>query len=193
MRPIFSCMIKPWLIAASRVEKDCRVFRLRTDVKLSPRNGSRHEFYVLEGPNWVNVIALTPKNQMVMIEQYRHGSNTIELEIPGGMIDPHEHSPIEAAVRELREETGYEGSHARVIGDVYANPAIMTNVCYTVRIDGCHPKHPVQFDTAEDIQTRLIPAREIPNLLAEGRIKHSLVMVALCHFERSRLCSKSDT
>ena len=67
-----------------------------------------------------------------MVEQYRHGSNTVELEIPGGMMDPGDASPVETAVRELREETGYEGENARVFGRILPNPAIMSNVCYTV-------------------------------------------------------------
>jgi ADP-ribose pyrophosphatase len=186
-------MIKPWPTVSTRLEKDYRVFRLRTDVKVSPRNGLQHEFYVLEGVNWVNVIALTPDDHLVMVEQYRHGSNTVELEIPGGMIDPHESSPIEAAVRELREETGYEGGNARILGEVFANPAIMTNVCYTVQVDQCQVKHALRLDASEDIQTKLVPMRDIPRLVAEGRIKHSLVIVAFYHFDRSQPCSKSVT
>ena len=178
-------MIKPWPTIQSRPVADYRVFRLRSDVKVSPRTGQPHDFYVLEGVNWVNVVALTRDQQVVMIEQYRHGTNTVELEIPGGMMDAEDASPLAAGLRELREETGYEGVNGRIIGDIFPNPAIMSNVCYTVQVDTCELRHPVAFDQGEDLVTRLVPVGDVPRLIAEGRIKHSLVVVALYHFELS--------
>jgi len=87
------------------------------------------------------------------------------------------------ALRELREETGYEGGQARVLGQTLPNPAIMSNICHTVLVENCHCVHPVQFDHGEDILTRLIPVADIPKLVAEGKINHSLVVVALFHFD----------
>ena len=139
--------------------------------------------YVIDCPNWVNVVAVTSDAQVVMIEQYRHGSATVELEIPGGMIDPEDASPVAAGVRELREETGYEGTGARLIGEVFPNPAIMSNTCYTVLVENCRCVHPVQFDHAEDLATRLVPVGDIPRLVATGKIKHSLVVVGLYYYE----------
>src|ERR1700690_853061 len=120
-------MIRPWKIVGSTPIGDFRIFKLRSDVKLSPRTGREHDFYVLDSVHWVNVIAVTPDEKLVMIEQFRHGSNTVELEIPGGMMDPGEIDPAATAVRELREETGYEGENARLLGRIHANPAILTN------------------------------------------------------------------
>ncbi len=128
-------------------------------------------------------MAVTPDERLVMIEQYRHGSNTIELEIPGGMMDEHEPSPVAAGVRELREETGYEGDGPLLIGQIFPNPAIMSNTCYTVLVRNCILRHPLALDHAEDIVTRLVPLSEIPDLIATGRIRHALVVVALYHFE----------
>jgi len=119
----------------------------------------------------------------VMVEQYRHGSDSIELEIPGGMIDAKDASPELAGARELREETGYEGGSARIIGGVWSNPAIMSNTCFTVLVENCRCAHPVEFDHCEDIITKLVPVAEIPKLVAAGKIKHSLVVVALYHFD----------
>ena len=133
--------------------------------------------------NWVNVIALTPERNLVMIEQYRHGSNTIELEIPGGMMDPGDASPVAAGLRELREETGYEGENPRLLGQIFPNPAIMSNVCYTVLVENCRCVHPLQFDHGEDLVTRLVPVSELPGLVAAGKIQHSLVVVALYYFD----------
>jgi 8-oxo-dGTP pyrophosphatase MutT (NUDIX family) len=176
-------MIQPWRKIGSRPIGDFRIFTLRADRLVSPRTGEEHEFYVFDSVNWVNVIAVTPDQQLVMVEQYRHGSGTVELEIPGGMMDPGEASPVATAVRELREETGYEGADARLIGRIFANPAIMTNTCFTVLIDNCRLQHTVELDHGEDLATRLVPVAEIPRLVAEERIQHSLVVVALYHFD----------
>jgi ADP-ribose pyrophosphatase len=119
----------------------------------------------------------------VMVEQYRHGSGTIELEIPGGMMDPGETDPVATAVRELREETGFAGSRARKLGQVLTNPAIFSNTCFTVLVENCRLAHDTEFDHAEDLVTRLIPVDDLPKLVAEEKIKHSLVVVALYHFD----------
>jgi 8-oxo-dGTP pyrophosphatase MutT (NUDIX family) len=176
-------VIKPWSKIDSKPLGDFRIFTLRSDRAISPRNGTEHEFFVIDCVNWVNVIAVTPDNHLAMVEQYRHGTNTVELEIPGGMVDCNDASPVAAGVRELREETGYEGENARLIGKVFPNPAIQSNTCYTVMIENCRLRHPVDFDHGEDLITRLVPVSDIPHLVAAGKIKHSLVVVALYYFE----------
>jgi len=175
--------IRPWEKLGSRPVGDFRIFTIRADRRRSPRTLQPHEFFVIDCVNWVNVIALTPDEQVVMVEQYRHGSETVELEIPGGMMDAHDGSPEAAAQRELREETGYTGEKARIIGQVFPNPAIMSNVCFTVLIENCQCVHPVEFDHGEDLATRLVPAAELPGLVASGAIRHSLVAVAIYHFD----------
>ena len=176
-------MIKPWPTIESKSVANFRVFSIRADQKISPRTGQPHDFYIIESVNWVNIIATTPDQQLVMIEQYRHGSDTVELEIPGGMMDAGETSPVATGGRELREETGYEGRNARLIGEVFPNPAIMSNTCYTVLVENCELRHATEFDHCEDLITRLVPIAEIPALVAQGKIRHSLVVVALYHFE----------
>ena len=176
-------MLKSWQKVNSRRAADFGIFRIRTDRLISPRTQREHDFYVIECVDWVNVIALTHAHEIVLIDQYRHGSETVELEIPGGMIDPQDASAVAAAVRELREETGYEGDAPRLIGEVFPNPAIMNNRCFTVLIENCRCKHPIELDHGEDLLTRLAPASEIPNLVAAGKIKHSLVVAALYYFE----------
>jgi 8-oxo-dGTP pyrophosphatase MutT (NUDIX family) len=176
-------MIQPWEKVSSQPIGNFRIFSLREDRKISPRTKKEHGFYVIDSVNWVNVVAVTPDQQLVMVEQYRHGSNSVELEIPGGMMDAHDASPELTGARELREETGYEGGSARIIGDVWSNPAIMSNVTYTILIENCHCVHPVEFDHGEDLITKLVPVSEIPKLVAAGKIRHSLVVVALYHFE----------
>jgi 8-oxo-dGTP pyrophosphatase MutT (NUDIX family) len=176
-------MIKPWAKIGSTPLGDFRVFTIRSDRKISPRTQQTQDFFVIDSVNWVNVIAVTPDQQLVLVEQYRHGSNTVELEIPGGMMDAGDGSPEQTALRELREETGYEGENPRLIGQIFPNPAIMSNLCFTVLIENCQCVHPVEFDHGEDLITRLVPIAEIPKLVAEGKIQHSLVVVALYYFE----------
>ena len=176
-------MIKPWKTVGSRLLGDFRLFSLRAERKVSPRNGTEHEFLVIDCANWVNVIAITPDEQLVMVEQYRHGTNTVELEIPGGMMDPHETSPIATGLRELREETGYEGERAQLLGRISPNPAIKSNTCFTVMIEDCRPTRPAEFDSGEELITRLVPIADVERLVAEGTIQHSLVVVALYYFE----------
>src|SRR5437899_8555481 len=181
--PITNSMIQPWQKLSSRPVGDFRIFTIRSDRKISPRTQQIHDVVVIDCVNWFNVIALTPDQQLVMIEQYRHGSDTVELEIPGGMVDPGDASPEATGLRELREETGYEGENARVIGQIFPNPAIMSNVCYTVLVENCRLRHPVEMDSGEDLVTRLVPVSQVPDLVAEGKIRHSLVVVGLYYFE----------
>ena len=176
-------MIRPWEKVRSTPVGDFRIFKLRSDVKLSPRTGKEHDFYVLDSVNWVNVIAVTPEQKLVMVEQFRHGSNTVELEIPGGMMDAGETDPVVAAVRELREETGYEGENARLLGSIWSNPAILSNKTHTILVENCRLKHEVEWDQGEDLATRLVPVEEVPKLVAGEKIGHSLVVVALCYFD----------
>ena len=179
-------MIRPWQKLSSKLLGNFKIFTIRSDRKVSPRTQAEHDFYVIDSNNWVNVIAITPDQKLVMVEQYRHGSNTVELEIPGGMIDAEDASPVAAGVRELREETGFEGTNARILGETYPNPAIMSNTCYTVLVENCGLKTETNFDHGEDLITRLVPLAEIPLLVAAGKIRHALVVVALYHYELAK-------
>jgi len=175
--------MKPWTRLSTKPVADFRIFKIRTDTCINPRTGQEHDFYIADSVNWVNVIALTPDGHIVMVEQYRHGSQSVELEIPGGMMDPQETDPIVAGERELREETGYVGERARILGRLPSNPAIFGNLCFTVLVENCTVQHGVEFDQGEDLTTQLIPVADLPRLVAEEKIRHPLVVAALYHFE----------
>jgi len=182
--PIDNPELTPWPLKDSRCAGDYNIFKVRSDRRTSPRTGDEHEFFVIESVDWCNVVALTPENQLVMVEQYRQGTDLIELELPGGMIDPGE-GPLETAVRELREETGYAGDAPESGGFVYANPAIMNNKVHTAVIRNAISQHDTQLDAGEDLITRLVPLREIPKLVDNGTIGHSLMVAALFRFQIS--------
>jgi ADP-ribose pyrophosphatase len=179
-------MLHPWPTLATRPLGDFRIFQLRADRRRSPRNAFEQEFIILEARPWVNVVAVTPQRQVVMVEQFRHGSGTVELEIPGGVLDSDETDPVAAGVRELREETGYTGHNARIIGTVFANPAIQNNECHTVLVEECQCDAPLHLDDGEDLVTRLVAEDDLPALVVEGRVRHSLVVAALHFFALAR-------
>ena len=186
-------MIRPWTKTGSKPLGDYRIFTVRSDEKISPRTGRTHDFFIIDCVDWVNVLALTPNRELVMVEQFRHGSNTVELEIPGGIMDKSDASPVHTGVRELREETGYAGQNARPLASVFANPAIMSNTCHIVLVESCSLQHAVEWDSGEDLLTHLVPIAEVPALVEAGRIRHPLVIVALYHFDlwlRPRLESR---
>ena len=184
--PVENSKLTPWPLKESRCAGDYRIFKVRFDCRTSPRTGDEHDFFVIESVDWCNVVALTPDNQLVMVEQYRQGTNLIELELPGGMIDPGE-GPIETAARELREETGHAGDAPETVGFVYANPAIMNNKVHTVVIRNAAKQHDTQFDAGEDMVTRLVLLDDVPKLIGNGTISHSLMVAALCRFQLAEI------
>ena len=176
--------IRKWEKRGTRPLSDHRIFELREETVVSPRTGNEHKMVVLECPDWVNIIALTPERKVVMVEQYRQGSETVELEIPGGMMDPGDTDPVATALRELQEETGYTGTaaSARIIGECFANPAIMNNRVHTILVENCRLTHEVQLDDGEDLATHLVPAADLPRLVKEQKIRHSTIVAALHYF-----------
>jgi 8-oxo-dGTP pyrophosphatase MutT (NUDIX family) len=131
----------------------------------------------LESSPWVNVIPLTPENNVVLIRQYRHGIRDVTLEIPGGLVEDGD-TPEEAAAKELAEETGYRSTEMISFGAVHPNPAIQNNLCYTFLAKDAFVGGVQQQDEKEDIEVLLRPLDEIPRLIREGQISHSLVVVA---------------
>ncbi len=123
-------------------------------------------------------MAITPDDEVVMITQYRHGSHQVELEIPGGLVDPGE-EPAAAAARELLEETGYRAAGVEPIGIANPNPALFGNRCHTFLAPEAVPVAAIQNTQLEETSVELVPVSEIPDLLRQGRIPHALVVAAL--------------
>ena len=179
-------MIKPWKKLDSRYLGNYRIFRLRQDEVVSPRTGREHSFYILEAPDWVNVIPLTPDGEVVMVRQYRHGTGKVTLELPAGMADHDGETPAVAAARELREETGYVAREIVHLGSVEPNPAFLNNRCHSFLAVDALPVHEPSFDGGEDIAMELVPLAGIPDMIMSGLITHSLTICAFYYFEHFR-------
>jgi ADP-ribose pyrophosphatase len=166
-------------LAAYRIFDVCRV------VLEDSGGGSRGDAFTVRCRDWCNVVAVTPDDQVVLVWQYRFGTDALSLEIPGGVIDPGE-SPEQAARRELREETGYEAERLDLLLAIEPNPAIQNNRCFTFVAHGARPVGRTAFDAQEELETAFVPAARIADLLDGGQITHALVQGALETFVRKR-------
>ena len=142
-----------------------------------PKRGER-DFFILEAPNWVNIIPITAAGEVVMIRQWRHGISEFTLEIPGGMVDPEDSSPKDAARREMIEETGYDSGVIVELGKVHPNPAIQGNVCYSFLAEDLRMVGQPESLGAEETEVVLVPLSEIPGLIASTEIMHALTIAA---------------
>lgn len=177
-------MIQPWKKTTSLLRESYRVFQVREDRAVSPRTDEERSFYVIEASNWVNIIPITKDGKMVFVRQYRHGTETITLEIPGGVADPTDTTLAEAARREMVEETGYDTETIIPLGHVAPNPAIQNNYCHSFLALDAEWIAPQNLDGGEDIEVVLLEPDEVPEGILNGTISHALVVVAFYLFEQ---------
>lgn len=171
-------------VTGSEVVLNTPVFDIEKTRMKCLRTGKEGDFYTFTCPNWVNVIAETADHKLVMIKQFRAGSDKIELEIPGGGIESHEPDPIAAGARELLEETGYAGKSGRIIGKVCPNPALQGNTCFTIFFSDTEKVSEPTMEGTEDIETFLVPTDQIHDKIVNGEITHGLVLNALHFYEK---------
>ncbi|MBE36645.1 MAG: NUDIX hydrolase [Opitutaceae bacterium] len=171
-----------WERLGSRSLAKTRIFDLDEIKFRHPVRQTERDFVVLNPPDWVNVIALTSDHQIVLVKQFRYGLDDFALEIPGGVIDPGEDF-MAAGIRELREETGYEGSHAQLLGTVDPNPAFQRNRSHLIMVTDAKCTAEIAWDPDEEIEISLLPVDEVLALARNGGITHSLVLNALFMFE----------
>jgi 8-oxo-dGTP pyrophosphatase MutT (NUDIX family) len=172
--------LEAWRTRQTLIALDHPVLRVEK-VTRQLADGPPHDFVVLRASDWVNVLPITPQGQVVLIRQWRHGSGRTSLEIPGGIIDPGE-SPAQAGARELLEETGYTAGRLLRLGQVNPNPALFGNTCHSYLALEAVVQAPPRLDDGERIEVLTRPVGDLPGLVRDGSINHSLVLAALCFF-----------
>lgn len=178
-------VVEGWEIFPDRVLLETPVATIHAGPVRCRRSGRQKDFYLFDYPDWVNVVALTAKREMILIRQFRYGSSRMEIEIPGGTVNRGE-DPVAAGCRELLEETGYAGGKAGIIGRVCPNPAIQRNYCHTVLVEDAVKVAEPDMDDMEDIECFLLPEQELLKRLATGYIEHGLVLNALMFYLRGK-------
>ena len=175
-------VVPEWEEVERELLQDCRVFTVSRTTARSPHTGVPHPFYRIDSADWVNIVALTPADELVMVRQYRHGEGRVTLEIPGGLVDPGETGAV-AAARELLEETGYRAGSVVHLGVVNPNPALFGNRTETWAALGAEKVAEIQSDHTEETVVELLPRAELHEALRAGRISSALVIAALYWFE----------
>lgn len=175
--------ILPWQ-RLERVEaQQFSVFSVERVRLVPPGKPDGRDFYTVQCPNWCNVVALTDNDELVFVWQFRFGTEAFSLETAGGVIDPGE-APVDAARRELLEETGYDAASIEPLAILEANPALQPNRCFSFVARGCRLVKPPAFDEHEECEVALVPFENLEELLDGGHITHGLIAASLETFLR---------
>ena len=175
--------IKPWKILESHyLHKNVRIDKCELP------NGMTIDGFVLEYGDWATIIALTKQQEVVMVRQYRHGAQKVILELPGGAMEPEDESPLQAARRDLLEETGYTSDTFIQIGCLSPNPANQTNLIYSFLALDAEKVGGQHLDETEDIEVVLKPLEELIRMAKSGELFQSMqvsaVFFALAYWDR---------
>lgn len=173
--------LKPWREVGRERLLDCRIFEVERSAAASPVDGATHDFYRILSRDWVQIVALTPEREVVMVRQYRHGPSGFVLEIPGGLIDDGE-DPAAAAARECLEETGYRVDEIQSLGSLNPNPALHAHRLYAFHARDAMPAGQIQNTGTEQTEVELVPLDRLAEMLRAGRIDHALVASTLWRF-----------
>jgi 8-oxo-dGTP pyrophosphatase MutT (NUDIX family) len=167
-----------WDVLRSEIMFRCGIFAVRRNHSRAESSGQTYDFHVLETADFVNVVPLTADRQVVLVRQFRHGIRELTLEVPAGLIDVAGEAPIDAARRELREETGYAAARIEPLGVIHPNPAIMNNRCHMFVAHDVELVGTPQWDGTEELIVETVGVDQIPELIRSGTVSNALTLVA---------------
>lgn len=170
-----------WKILNSSYPFICPWLKVRKDVVRLPNGIDVPDFYITEAPDWVNVIAITADGKFIIEEQYRHGIQKVCFELCAGMVDEGE-TPLEAAKRELLEETGYLGGNWTAYGMTVPNASGSTIKCYHFLATNVERIQEPSQEKTEDIKIHLFTEQELKQLMLDGRITEAVMLAPLWRY-----------
>ncbi|MDR2388081.1 MAG: NUDIX hydrolase [Deltaproteobacteria bacterium] len=173
--------LKPWTVTGHKKLLTTHVFDVVDVHCLSPKDGLEKTFVTLRCPEWVNVIPITEKGEVILVNQFRHGTGEFSLELPGGVSEPGQ-STLETARRELMEETGYSSHDITLLCSIRPNPALFGNFVHTYLAKNVTKTGQTDFDENEDIDQILVPLEKLKSLVLDGAITHALMVAGLGYF-----------
>jgi 8-oxo-dGTP pyrophosphatase MutT (NUDIX family) len=173
-----------WITKRSEIAFDSRWLRVRADDCENGRGVSIAPYYVLEFSDFVHVVAVDTSGCLILVNQYRHGSGCTSLELPGGVVEATDTSPVEAAIRELAEETGYKEGRYRHVGTFSVDPARYSNRLHLVVAEDLIEGQS-RPDSTEEIEVVRVPIGDAAQLARDGKILNAahvgLLMMGLNH------------
>ncbi|MEX2573146.1 MAG: NUDIX hydrolase [Balneolaceae bacterium] len=172
---------RKWCLLKDKKVYGTPVFDLHEKEAAPEKNSDAGKFYVLKAPEWINIMAFTADGRIILVEQYRHGTGDVTLEIPGGIVDPGEH-PRTSAERELREETGHTAGSWSYLGKTSANPAIMNNYTHLFLATECRKTGSPDTGEFEDIGVHLMEPGRFYDCIRDGTVHHAIVLAAVTRF-----------
>jgi len=178
--------MQPWMIRSQKTLLDRKWLRITEDSVILPNGTVIDEFHVLHCPNWAAVVAVTPEQRIVMVEQYRHGLGRTSLELPAGVIDAGE-LPMQAAERELFEETGHRAREWTPLIEVSPEPSRSTHRAHFFVAHGAERVSAGNPEASEIIKVRLLTIDELFECLDQGRVDHAAHVGAILLAEKRGL------
>ena len=179
--------LSPWPLLQRTIVAEHPVFSVQRSDYADGASGPRRPIFTLGCPDWCNVLAVTPDQQVVLVRQFRFGTNTVTLEVPGGMMERGE-EPETAVQRELLEESGYTASRFELLSNLCPNPALQGNRIYSFVAWDAVPTQPGALhgmpQELEETEVVLWPRARLAELLDEGSVDHSLCAIVLETFLR---------